>query len=101
MRPRLLREAERELRKAIRYYQRSRAGLGAEFYRYVNETMTAIADHPEQFPVYEGMAARRQFRRARVKRFPYVVVFENRADELLVVAVAHASRKPGYWQRRK
>ena len=63
--------------------------------------MTALARHPEQFPVYEGIATRRQFRRARVNRFPYVVVFEIRTDEVLVVAVAHASRKPGYWQRRK
>ena len=101
MRPRLLREAEQELRKAIQYYQRSRAGLGAEFYRCVADTMTAVGDHPDRFPVYEGKSTRRRFRRARVKRFPYVVVFESREDEVLVVAVAHASRKPGYWQRRK
>jgi plasmid stabilization system protein ParE len=101
MRPRLLRDAEQELRKAIRHYQRSRPGLGAEFYRCVADTMTAVGDHPQRFPAYEGGGARRVFRRARVKRFPYVVVFEIRADEVLVVAIAHASRKPGYWQRRK
>ncbi len=101
MRPRLIREAEKELRQAIRYYQRSRPGLGAEFYRSVVDTMTALSDHPERFPRYEGLSTRRQFRRARVKRFPYVVVFEILSHEILVVAVAHASRRPGFWRRRK
>ena len=101
MRPRLLRQAEEELRRAIRYYERSRAGLGAEFYRCVADAMAALAHRPDRFPVYEGFSTRRTFRRARVKRFPYVVVFEVRPDEILVVAVAHASRRPGYWRRRK
>ncbi len=31
------------------------------------------------------------------KPWPYVVVYLPHDDDLLVIAVAHTSRKPGYW----
>lgn len=37
----------------------------------------------------------------RLNRFPYLVVYlELTPDRVLVVAVAHAKRRPGYWRRR-
>jgi hypothetical protein len=35
-----------------------------------------------------------------VPRFPYRVVYRNRPDEIVVVAVAHLRRRPGYWKNR-
>ncbi len=35
-----------------------------------------------------------------VERFHYDVIYIVRDDEVLVVAVAHQRRKPGYWRRR-
>ena len=32
--------------------------------------------------------------------FPYSVIFQEKSDIILVVAVAHAKRRPGYWQTR-
>jgi hypothetical protein len=39
-------------------------------------------------------------KRAVVRRFPYVLVFEERAGHLNLLAVAHTSRRPGYWAAR-
>ena len=37
----------------------------------------------------------------RVKRFPFIlVVHEDTPGEYFVVAIAHTSRRPGYWQKR-
>jgi hypothetical protein len=42
------------------------------------------------------------FHYVRVQRFPYVVVFRQKPDlSLQIVAIAHASRRVGYWRRRK
>jgi hypothetical protein len=38
--------------------------------------------------------------RIRMKRFPYDVVFVAGAHEIIVVAVAHHRRRPGYWHGR-
>ena len=51
------------------------------------------------FPLI-GTPAPRATRLLRIKRFPYALVYRVGADDLLVVAVAHDRRAPGYWQGR-
>ena len=101
MKPRVLDEAERELTGAMLAYEGCREGLGAEFLMLATETILAIGDEPLRCPIYEGRQLKREFRRARIARFPYIVVYEVRADEILIVAVAHTSREPGYWESRE
>lgn len=100
MRLELLEEAEDELREAILYYEDRQDGLGSEFFGRVTEMIAAIRVDPERFPLYEGKRMARKFRRVRVRRFPYLLVFEVRTDKVLVVAVAHTRRRPGYWANR-
>lgn len=35
-----------------------------------------------------------------LRRFPYFVVYRERSEDIHVIAVAHTSRKPGYWRHR-
>ena len=43
----------------------------------------------------------RKYRWVRVSRFPYLLIFRERSPNvIMVVAVAHTSRRPGYWRRR-
>jgi toxin ParE1/3/4 len=35
-----------------------------------------------------------------VPTFPYAIIFVIEPGFMLVVAVAHAKRKPGYWRER-
>jgi len=35
-----------------------------------------------------------------VRRFPFLIVYAMLGDQLVVIAVAHTSRKPGYWRER-
>jgi hypothetical protein len=39
-------------------------------------------------------------RRVLLKDFPYFIVFLDWQDEVYVVAVIHAKRRPGYWANR-
>jgi len=36
----------------------------------------------------------------RTRRFPFRIVYELQPDRIWIVAVAHLSRRPGYWARR-
>lgn len=49
-----------------------------------------------------GMGATYEFgtRRIVLPRFPYSVVYEVHADHIVIVAVAHQRRRPGYWRDR-
>jgi hypothetical protein len=101
VRPRVLKEAEEELTGAMLYYEGCREGLGAEFLALATEVILSIGDQPLRYPIYEGKSLKREFRRARITRFPYIVVYEVRDEETLIVAVAHTSREPGYWENRE
>lgn len=39
-------------------------------------------------------------RRFLLKRFPYEVIFRIYPEVILIVAIAHVKRRPGYWRRR-
>lgn len=89
-------EAEVELEEAFDHYQRASRGLGVEFLEeYVRGTRKVI-EAPERWPWISARA-----RRYRLTRFPYSLVYEIRPDCIMVLAIAHASRQPGYWEHRK
>jgi toxin ParE1/3/4 len=39
-------------------------------------------------------------RRYRLSGFPYALVYVERPESIVVIAVAHLRRRPGYWRRR-
>jgi plasmid stabilization system protein ParE len=89
-------EAEAELLAAIEWYD-DEAELGAEVLAEVREFSARIADAPESFPPDSEIE---EVRRARLKRFPYSLIFTVRDEEIFIVAVAHVRREPGYWRTR-
>jgi toxin ParE1/3/4 len=95
---RLLAPAEGELRTAIVWYESQHPGLGAEFLGAIHAVLVRVAASPEQFPPWSENL---KFRRAVVSRFPYALFFHVVEDEAVVVAVAHTSRRPGYWLGRR
>lgn len=53
-----------------------------------------------QFPAL-GAAWRHGKRRLLMRRFPYSVIYSVAGDEIRILAVAHHSRRPGYWRARR
>lgn len=61
----------------------------------VNAALNEIAADPDRFVLIDS----RQ-RGCMLKRFPFRIVYRIEPTRILVVAVAHAKRRPGYWKRR-
>ncbi len=99
MKPRriVLPEAEDEIREALLWYEARREGLGIEFLGVIEEAMARVANAPNAWPVW---APNVRYRRTVLRRFPYLLFYEIRGDTIEFVAVAHASRRPGYWLSR-
>jgi len=83
------------LRKAVDRYDEQVSGLGDEFAAEVEHSAQLIATHPES-----GSPHRLGTCRVQVRRFPYSVVYVERSEEVVVLAVAHHRRRPEYWLRR-
>ena len=94
-------EARAELRSAAVWYGERRTGLGDEFIAEVSASLSRVGDVPESYPVWPGTrVAGPLIRKAAIQRFPYVIAFEKHEQHVLVLAVAHARRRPIYWLTR-
>lgn len=101
MRVELHPEAHAELRATAVWYDERRPKLGDEFIAEVSNVLDRIGEAPASFPAWLGTsAAPLSIRRAVVNRFPYVIAFEVHFGHTLVLAIAHAKRRPLYWLSR-
>jgi toxin ParE1/3/4 len=89
-------QADEELVQAAAWYEEQREGLAEAFLHQVKRTMNRIHQNPKWFPKVD-VPSRSVVRRAPVSGFPYSIVYCELADEILVLAVYHAKRRPGYW----
>jgi plasmid stabilization system protein ParE len=94
---RFLPSASAELAAVRAYYNGKRRGLGAEFSREVRAALARIRSAPLACPKVPDAP---NARRALLERFPYCVVFYVDGKTVFIVAVAHMSRRPGYWRGR-
>jgi plasmid stabilization system protein ParE len=87
--------ARDEASAAFRWHRQRSPKAAARFVIAVAKAFEAIEQKAGSFPQYLSGT-----RRSLVNKFPYLVIFYEMPDCLLVVAVAHGRRKPGYWRRR-
>lgn len=92
---RFLAEAEAELDHAVADYEAHAPGLGKEFAAEVRQALSRIQDHPEAW-----QRLGRRVRRCLLHRFPYGLIYAPLPNEIVIVAVMHLHRKPGYWRNR-
>jgi plasmid stabilization system protein ParE len=81
---------------AADWYERERVGLRDLFERAVDDVLTAIRHAPLGGTAWRSGPAKRW----RIKRFPFQVVYLVASPDIVVVAVAHDKRRPGYWVTR-
>ena len=92
---RFLLPAEIEMVEAAVYYETQVGGLGAAFLAKVKTAVRDVAARPEAWPV-----VRNDTRTRLVHRFPYAVLYRLDPEEIVIVAVMHQRRRPGYWLGR-
>ena len=94
-------EAQAEAEAAARWYANQRRSLGPEFLDALREGIRTITTVPESCSLLETWRGRGKIRRLILRRFPYAVVFEIVNGEIHIWAVAHTSRRSGYWASRR
>jgi len=54
-----------------------------------------VRQNPERFRLFDA-PIRRHFSDV----FPYAVLYVDQPDRVLIIAVMHMKRRPGYWKHR-
>jgi plasmid stabilization system protein ParE len=83
------------MREAARRYEGEAEGLGDRFLDAVSKNIRHISEFP-----YAGKEVG-ELRAIAVRSFPYSVFYGTDEDEVVIVAVAHYRKRPGYWLKRK
>jgi len=93
--------ADEEAGAAADWYNAQRRGLGTDFLEALDRLLARVVDAPESYSRVEDYTGVRDLRQGLLRPFPYKVIFEAVSQEkLIVLAVAHTSRRPGYWRDR-
>jgi plasmid stabilization system protein ParE len=95
-RHRYLPSAREELNEAAAFYDASVPGLGEAFLDDVERAIATVRKIPGI-----GASVGRGFRKAILRRFPFTIVYAQRDEEIVIVAIAHQRRRPGYWRGRQ
>jgi plasmid stabilization system protein ParE len=88
-------EARLELIAQVGYYEAAREGLGDAFNSEVEAIVEVVARNPDSGLQYNFGTLRKV-----LKRFPFSVVYVVLPAEVVILAIAHFRKRPGYWRDR-
>lgn len=87
--------ADEEYTQAAEYYAGINPELGRRFYDQLECLIQDIRRDPQRYRLFDP-PIRRHFSDV----FPYAVLYVDQPDRVLVIAVMHMKRRPGYWRER-
>jgi plasmid stabilization system protein ParE len=93
-------EAELEASAAAEWYEAREESLGDAFLEELDRAVALIQESPRLWPAWPGVRRSPVVRRCLLPRFPYALAYTFGDREVFVLAVAHLSRRPRYWQSR-
>jgi plasmid stabilization system protein ParE len=88
-------KAEKDIRRAYRWYETELEGLGMQFLHEVNEGFEKIAANPRHYAEIAG-----GIRRKLLNKFPYGAFFVFEDQEVRVLAVMNHAQNPDVWKSR-
>jgi plasmid stabilization system protein ParE len=88
-------DAASEARDAAEWYAQQSARAASRFKEELRRAESSVTKHPQSWSPY--LHGTRYFK---LDRFPYALVYVERADRIVGIAVAHLKRRPGYWRKR-
>ncbi|WP_254568498.1 type II toxin-antitoxin system RelE/ParE family toxin [Oscillatoria sp. HE19RPO] len=90
-------EALTEYAEAVQYYNEQGVEVAQAFISAIEDTVYRIRESPTRYAVVDE----EDVRRCMARRFPYGILYAIEPDYILILAVMHCSREPGYWKSRK
>lgn len=91
------RDANAEYRAALAWYAARSLDAADGFAAEIAHGVRRIRELPHAWPMWRG---RPDVRVRLVQRYPYSLVYIVRDPKIVIIAVAHQRRRPGYWLSR-
>ena len=88
-------EALAEFEDGALHYAETQPGLELRFIASIEAAIQRVIERPTSYAVLE-----QDVRRCLARVFPYAVLYTIEPEFILIVAVMHCHRAPGYWRHR-
>ena len=95
MNVRFLTLAQQEVDEAVVWFEERAEGKGIDFLDELDRVVRLVKAYP-----FASTQIEPEIRRCLFARFPYSLVYGLDRDTIVVIAVAHSHRAPGYWVNR-
>jgi toxin ParE1/3/4 len=79
------------------YREQAGTSLSRSFLGEFEQSINKLLLHPALGSPWRGRGRRRYL----MKHFPYSLVYTVSGEDIRILAVAHHSRRPGYWAGRR
>ena len=93
-------DAALELEEAAAWYEKEQPGLGMRFISVFEHAVVLLSDSNPPLTPVQGNAGKLGAQKLLLHNFPFSVIVQEIDDDIVVVALAHHSRRPGYWRSR-
>jgi len=90
--------AKAEMLAAAAWYRDASPSAAERFLARARRTMELIEHFPQAGSPVRPF--KKGTRRMWVRGYPYQLVYVDVGDHIEIIAVAHDSRRPGYWRKR-
>jgi toxin ParE1/3/4 len=97
---RFLSPAEEEMTEAALFYKTASARLGTDILDDVQRAIDRLRNYPHSGESIAEESIALALRRTLLHRFPFSLIYATEENAIVIIAVAHHGRRPGYWQSR-
>jgi len=87
-------EAQADILEIKQWYDDCQPGLGKRFWGAVTHMLDLLQERPLAYPV-DSESDSPDIRKARIKRFPYFILYRVKGDEVTILSVVHGHRQRG------
>jgi len=84
-----------DVKDAVAWYRQRNPKVALDFIGELHRAADTIRQAPERWPV-----GKNHTRRFLLWRFPFAIIYSQQESVVTIWAVAHGSRRPGYWAGR-
>jgi len=84
-------EAILDIQEAFESYEKKQEGLGYLLIEEIEICYTKLFEHPHHYSYIN-----KRYRRIKVNRFPYLIIYEIEGEDIFINSVRHAKQKPKF-----
>jgi hypothetical protein len=88
-------ESKKDLNAILNFYKIKNVNILNQFKIELSNKIKSIKNSPQLYSKIKG-----NIRKCKLNKYPFNIIFVEKENIILILAIAHFKRKPYYWKKR-